>query len=396
VDIRRTDKFLRRHRGRRTGAVKIERCVDFPNLFGDKMTDTEMPSQTRPPWLLDHVYIIAEVGPNHDGNLDNALRIIEQVAASGADAVKFQTFASARSVVALGAPLAAYMKASEDHDDQEELLERIRLSYNDFRTIANFCAAQGIAFLSTPFDEMSVDFLVELGVPLLKMPSGEITNGFLLKAAAKSSLPLIVSTGMADEAEIAAALDLIRATWQDQGHIADDEPDLALLHCTSAYPAPFASVNLRAMSTLLQTFGLPVGYSDHTIGRVVPVAAVANGARIIEKHVTPDPNLPGPDHAASLPLSELPTMVAEIRQVEAALGGATKAPTDAEQDVKRVARRAIVAAEDIAPGTPFTLSMLTALRPGNGLSPMLADRLIGRPATRAYRTGEFIDPKECG
>lgn len=355
-----------------------------------------MSSQKQSPWTPDRVYIIAEVGPNHDGNLDNALRIIEQVAASGADAVKFQTFTSARSVVALGAPLAAYMKASEDHGDQEELLERIRLSYDDFRTIADFCAAQDIAFLSTPFDELSVDFLVELGVPLLKMPSGEITNSFLLKAAAKTSLPLIVSTGMSDEEEIAAAISLIRATWREQGAVAGGEPALALLHCTSAYPAPFDSVNLRAMNTLAQTFSLPVGYSDHTLGRIIPVAAVANGARIIEKHVTPDPRLPGPDHAASLPLSELPTMVAEIRQVEAALGSAAKAPTDAEQDVKRVARRAIAAATDIAAGAPFELAMLTALRPENGLSPMLADRLIGRPASRAYSVGEFIDPNECG
>lgn len=355
-----------------------------------------MSSTTQSPWRPDRVFIIAEVGPNHDGNLDNALRIIEQVAASGADAVKFQTFASARSVVALGAPLAAYMKVSEDHDDQEELLERIRLSYDEFRIIADFCAAQDIAFLSTPFDEMSVDFLVELGVPLLKMPSGEITNGFLLKAVARTSLPLIVSTGMADQEEITAALGLIRSTWHAQGLTTDDEPALALLHCTSAYPTPFDAVNLRAMNTLERTFGLTVGYSDHTLGRVVPVAAVANGARIIEKHVTPDPHLAGPDHAASLPLSELPVMVAEIRQVEAALGSAEKKPTEAEQDVKRVARRAIVAAADIAVGAPFELAMLTALRPGSGLSPMLADHLIGRPASRAYRAGEFIDLKECG
>ncbi len=345
-------------------------------------------------WPLGHTFIIAEVGPNHDGFLDRALEIIPQVAQSGADAIKFQTFVSGRTVVAADAPLAEYMKKDQSVAGQEELLERIRLSFDDFRVIAKACADNGVTFISTPFDVPSVQFLQELGVPLLKIPSGEVTNYFLLKAAAQSKLPLIMSTGMATLDEISAALKLIRTVWDGLGIAIVDRPELAILHCTSAYPAPFSAINLRAMESLKNTFELPVGYSDHTLGSSVTIAAVARGARIIEKHVTPDPELPGPDHAASLPLSVLPRMVSDIREASEALGDEAKMPTPAEADVKLVARRAIVAVCDIPVGTVFREEQLSALRPETGISPMAAERLFGRQASRNYRAGEFIDPGE--
>jgi N,N'-diacetyllegionaminate synthase len=345
-------------------------------------------------WPADRTYIIAEVGPNHDGYVERALEIIPKVAASGADAVKFQTYVSASSVVAKDAPLAEYMKRDQSLDGQEELLEQIRLSFDDFRTISLACKQHNITFLSTPFDVPSVDFLVELGVPLLKIPSGEITNYFLLQAAAKSRLPLIISTGMATIDEISAALALINVVWDGLETNDKPRPEIAILHCTSAYPAPFTAINLRALDTLEKTFNLPIGYSDHTLGRSISLAAVAKGACIIEKHVTPDVTLPGPDHAASLPLDELEHMVKDIRDINAALGDASKMPTPAEADVKLVARRAIVAAEEISAGSTFTLNRLSALRPETGISPMAASRLEGKVSRRSYTIGEFIHPDE--
>ena len=342
------------------------------------------------------VYFIAEVGPNHDGDLDAALEIVERVAASGADAVKFQTYAAARNVVAEEAPLARYMEASGGFASQLELLEQVRLSFEDFRVIAEACAGLGITFASTPFDEASVDFLVGLGVPFIKVPSGEITNRFLLRAAARSGLALVVSTGMADVAEIRAALEAIHTIWRETGLDQGKTPGIVLLHCTSAYPAPAEAVNLRAMATMSREFGLPVGYSDHTVGKAVPIAAAALGARVIEKHVTPDPGLAGPDHAASLALAELPGLISDIRAIEAALGDGEKRAQPAEQDVKRVARRSLAAARDIDGGEIFAEDMLTALRPDLGISAMTGERIVGRRAKRSYRAGELIDPAECG
>ncbi len=352
------------------------------------MTDFRFPD--------DRVFFIAEVGPNHDGSLDNALAIIDRVAASGADAIKFQTYASARHVVARGAPLAEYMKAGDTAPDQEALLERIRLSYEDFAIIAEACAKAGILFASTPFDVPSVAALVALGIRFLKIPSGEITNVFLLRAAARTGLPLVVSTGMADIVETRRAADLIRAIWAEDGLSGEATPDLVLLQCTSAYPAPAEAANLRAMATLTRKLGLPAGYSDHTVGCEVAMAAAALGARVIEKHVTPDRLLPGPDHAASLPLDELPGLIASIRDIEAALGDGVKRPRDVEMDVKRVARRSLAASCDIAAGDILSESSLTALRPETGIPPFDIDRVAGRKARRAYREGELLDTDELG
>ncbi len=336
------------------------------------------------------VYFIAEVGPNHDGSLDKALGIVEQIAASGANAIKFQTYATAANVVARDAPLAQYMQRSGGDDGQLALLERVRLSFDDFGTIAAACKERGLTFTSTPFDEPSVDLLAALGVPFIKVPSGEITNRFLLRAVARTGLPLVISTGMANLEEIGAALDLIRNIWNGARMTPSETPQIMLLHCTSAYPAAIESANLRAMATLADHFGLPVGYSDHTIGRVVPVAAAALGARLIEKHVTPDPALPGPDHAASFPLAELPHLIAEIKAAAATLGSGAKRAQASELDVKRVARRSLVAAADIARGQVFTEDALTALRPEVGISPMAIDRLLGRTARRDYHAGDII------
>ena len=341
----------------------------------------------------DHTYIVAEVGPNHDGKVANAINMARLVAETGIDAVKFQTFESASSVVTPDAPLAPYMEAAGTKGNQYELSETLGLTFDDFRRIASECAKVGLTFLSTPFDEKSVSFLVEIGVPLLKVPSGEITNPFLLKAVARTGLPLIVSTGMSDLDEIGLALRVIRGEWQAMGK-AQEEPELVLLHCTSAYPAPLSSVNLRAMETLATEFGVPVGYSDHTLGSTVSLAAVARGARVIEKHVTPDPTLPGPDHAASMPIGELAGFVKNIRAVHVALGSPTKAVSDVERGVKRVARRSIAAARDIEIGEIFSSDVLTALRPETGILPMKLDQLLGRKASRAYAAGELIDTSE--
>ena len=344
----------------------------------------------------DYTYIVAEVGPNHDGNVENAISIVRAIAETGIDAVKFQTFESASTVVTRDAPLAPYMEAAGSQGNQFELSKTLGLSSDDFRRIAGECAKVGLTFTSTPFDVQSVSFLVELGVPLLKVPSGEITNPFLLKAVARTGLPLIVSTGMSELDEISLALRVIRDEWRAIGKAQESEPELVILHCTSAYPAPLSSVNLRAMETLASEFGVPIGYSDHTLGATVSLAAVARGARVIEKHVTPDPTLSGPDHAASMPIGELAQFVESIRVVHVALGSHTKALSDVERDVKLVARRSIAAERYIGVGEVFSSDALTALRPETGILPMKLDQLLGRKASRAYAAGELIDAGEIG
>ena len=256
----------------------------------------------------EKVFVIAEVGPNHNGRISNAIDIITAVAESGADAVKFQTFESGDTVVSNSTPLAPYMKRAGAAGDQNDLHKQLGLTPDEFQMISEECAKRNVIFLSTPFDIPSVELLDRLKVPLLKVPSGELTNPFLLQAIARTGLDLIVSTGMSNLEEVEAALSLIRGVWREKFGVETGAPALILLHCTSAYPAPLAEVNLRAMDTLRNAFNLPVGYSDHTIGRLTPIMAVARGARVIEKHVTPDTQLSGPDHKASLPLAELPDL----------------------------------------------------------------------------------------
>lgn len=342
----------------------------------------------------DRVYFIAEIGPNHDGDVETALRIVARVAGAGVDAIKFQTYAAASNVVAAEAPLADYMKGSGDFRRQLDLLEQVRLSFDDFRRIAAACADHGLAFVSTPFDEPSVAFLASLDVPFIKVPSGEITNLFLLRAVAATGLPLVISTGMSRLPEVAAALEVITGIWDGMGLAESARPETVLLHCTSAYPAPYDGVNLRAMATLARTFDQPVGFSDHTIGQAVPLAATALGARVIEKHVTPDPTLAGPDHAASLPLDDLPGLMTAMRAVEAALGDGEKRVQAVEGSVKSVARRSLAAARAIAAGETFSEDALCALRPEGGVSPMALGQLVGRAARRDYAPGEIIAAEE--
>ncbi len=354
------------------------------------------------------VFVIAEAGVNHNGDVDRARRLIDAAAAAGADAVKFQTFRADR-VVAADAPKAAYQQAATGvAETQYAMLQRLELGHTAHHALATHARAAGIAFLSTPFDADSARFLArEVGVQRLKVPSGEITNGPLLLEIARLGLPLILSTGASTLDEVADALGiiafaLIRPTdaVPDTDHLGDDRSAAAarlaervtVLHCTTEYPAPAEDANLRAMATLAQAFGVETGLSDHSRGIALPIAATALGARVIEKHFTLDRTLPGPDHAASLEPGELAAMVAAIREVTAALGDGVKRPAPSEQANRSVVRRSLVATGDIAAGEVFTPDNLGARRPGTGESPMGYWRRLGTAASRAYRAGEAIGP----
>jgi N-acetylneuraminate synthase len=309
---------------------------------------------------------------------------VAAAAAAGADVVKFQSFV-ASEVIARGAAKADYQRASTDPDESQlEMVRRLELSRDDHVALAAASEAHGIEFLSTAFDPGSFDLLVELGIRRVKVPSGEVTNLLLLEHLARHGLPLIMSTGMASLGDIEAALGVVEAAGTPR-------PRITLLHCTTEYPAPFDEVNLRAMTSLAAAFGLPVGYSDHTTGVEIPVAAVALGATVIEKHFTLDRTLPGPDHRASLEPDDLAAMVAAIRNVEAALGDGVKRPTPSELRNRSVARRSIVARRPIAAGEPFSGDNLTAKRPGTGISPMRWHEVIGRPAPRDFAPDEAIE-----
>ena len=358
----------------------------------------------------DRVLIIAEAGVNHNGSVDLGLRLIDAAAEAGADVVKFQTFKTG-AVIARHAPKAKYQQENcGAGESQFDMVRKLELDGPAFHRLAGHCHDRGIEFLSTPFDLDSLDLLVrELPVRRLKIPSGEITNAPLLLQAARSGLPLIVSTGMATLGDIEEALGVIafgrfpeievpsRAAFIAAYHAALGRAGglaacaVTLLHCTSEYPAPLSEINLRAMATLERAFGLPVGYSDHSQGITVPVAAAALGARVIEKHFTLDRTLPGPDHRASLEPDELKAMVAAIRATELALGSPSKGLQPGEVDTRRVARKSLVAATAIPAGALFTSETLTAKRPGGGRSPFDTWSLLGQPATRAYAADEPID-----
>lgn len=323
---------------------------------------------------FNKIFIIAEAGVNHNGSLELAKQLIDVAAAAGADAVKFQTFV-AEEVVSINAPKAEYQKETTGAaESQFDMIKKLELSNEDHQELMDYAEIKDIIFLSTPFDEKSVDLLVELGVPLIKVSSGEITNHPFLKYIAKKGLPIILSTGMSTLEEVAEAVSVIRETGCE---------NLTLLHCTSNYPARVEDSNLRAMKTMADAFNVPVGYSDHTLGIVVPIAAAALGANVIEKHFTIDKNLPGPDHKASLEPCELKYMVRDIRIIEKALGSSVKAPVESELEVRDVARRSIVAKIDIPKNTLIRGDMLTFKRPGIGIAPKYADLLIGK-ITKQY------------
>ena len=318
---------------------------------------------------------------NHNGDARMAMRLIDVAVQAGADAVKFQTF-RADLVATPAAPKADYQRESADRgESQLEMLRRLELPAESYRSLMAHCTERGICFMSTPFDEESADFLDELRVELFKIPSGEVTNLPLLAHVARKGKPMIVSTGMCDLDEVRAALDTIEA---------NGKPDVALMHSLSSYPAPADEVNLRAMGTLEAAFGLPVGYSDHTRGIEVALAAVAMGAPIIEKHFTLDRTLPGPDHKASLEPDELASLVRGIRVVESALGDGRKRPMPSEANTSQVARKSLVAATDIPAGTVLTEEMVAIRRPGTGLAPGLRPRLLGRTLRSSIAAGELL------
>jgi len=330
---------------------------------------------------MPHVFIIAEAGVNHNGSVDLALKLIDSAKASGADAVKFQTF-QADKLATRSAHKAAYQeRTTASEESQFEMLERLELDTDTHKRLTEYCRQVGIQFLSSPFDAESADLLAEMDIPLFKIPSGEITNLPFLDHVARKGRPIILSTGMSTLGEIEEALTVLRAAGNRQ---------ITLLHCVTEYPAPYAETNLRAMNTLRVAFGLPVGYSDHTRGIEISIAAAALGAEVIEKHFTIDRSLPGPDHAASLEPDELKQMVASIRHVEAALGDGIKAPARCELPNISVARKSVVAARSLIAGQRLTSEDLDIKRPGNGIAPRLKPMLIGRTLSAGVEKDEVL------
>ena len=359
---------------------------------------------------MARVLVIAEAGVNHNGDPSLALRLVEAAAEAGADMVKFQTF-RADALATAEAPKAVYQERSgQPGETQLAMLRRLELDLETHRRLMERSRECGIGFLSTPFDQGSLDLLAgDLGLKVLKLPSGELTNAPLLLASARTGADIILSTGMSDLGEVEAALGVLafgyaapseaapgtvafeRAYASVEGRAAL-AGKITLLHCTTEYPCPLDEANLRAMDTLADAFGLPVGFSDHTDGVVAALAAAARGAVVVEKHFTLDRDLPGPDHRASVEPETLAAMVQGIRQVEAALGDGDKRPTPSELPNRRVARKSLVALKAIAAGEPFTLHNLGVKRPGDGLSPMAYWDWIGRPAPRAFVENEAISP----
>jgi N-acetylneuraminate synthase len=350
--------------------------------------------------------IIAEAGVNHDGSVGTALELIDVAADAGADVVKFQTF-DVDEVVTADAPQAGYQRERAPASSQKEMLRALVLDQDAHERIAAHCQGRGIEFLSTAFDESSLRRLVDLGIRRVKVPSGELTNGPLLLAIARTQLPLVISTGMATLGEVESALSVIAygrlhaegvpsredlsAAYSATIRTGALAEELTVLHCTSSYPAQPEDVNLAAMDTLAQSFALPVGYSDHTLGIAISLAAVARGASLIEKHITLDRTRPGPDHAASLEPDGLRELIAGIRAIEASIGAPVKYPTSSERDTATVARRSIVAARPISAGASLQPEDLKSLRPGTGTSPMNIWFLVGHEAKRDYQRGEAID-----
>jgi N,N'-diacetyllegionaminate synthase len=326
-------------------------------------------------------FVIAEAGVNHNGDLELALKLIDVAAAAGADAVKFQTF-SADRLASASAPKAPYQQAAtEAKESQHAMLKRLELKPQAYARLMEHCRERGIMFLSSPFDEAAADLLDALGVAAFKVPSGEIVNLPFLEHVARKGRPIILSTGMSDMAEVKAAVDAIRAAGEDR---------IVLLHCVSDYPADPSEANLRAMATMAAACQCPVGFSDHSEGRAVAVAAIALGACVIERHFTLDRNLPGPDHRASLEPEELAAMIGDIRTTEAALGSGHKLPQPSEFANRAIVRKSIAAARDLPVGTVLKAADLTMLRPGTGLAPRLLPQLAGRRLRAAVAAGTLI------
>lgn len=328
------------------------------------------------------VFIIAEAGVNHNGSLELAKKLVDAAKDAGADCVKFQTFVS-KNIVSKNAVKAEYQKQqTEPEESQQDMLKKLELSFDEFVELNEYCKSKSIEFMSTAFDFDSIDFLDGLEMGTWKIPSGDITNLPYLIKIANLNKPVIVSTGMSTMEDIRSTIKALKE---------NGATELTVLHCTTEYPTPFEDVNLRAMNTIKEEFGVKVGYSDHTKGIEVPIAAVALGATVIEKHFTLDRNMEGPDHKASLEPNELKVMVDSIRHIELALGNGMKQPAESEKKNMAVARKSIIASKDIKAGDIFTEENLTVKRPGDGISPMRWFGIIGKPAPRDFEEDELIE-----
>lgn len=334
---------------------------------------------------MEKVYIIAEAGDNHNGDFNTALKLVDVAKRAGADCVKFQTFVT-EEIISKYAEMAEYQKKNTGKEESQfEMVKRLELSFDEFRKIKEYCDRVGIQFLSTPFDLKSVDFLNELGVPFFKIPSGEITNYPYLIKIAHTGKPVVMSTGMCEPDEILAAINVLEKNGSGE---------ITLLHCNTEYPTPLKDVNLYAMRTMKKMFGKKVGYSDHTKGIEVPVAAVALGACVVEKHFTLDKNMPGPDHKASLEPDELGRMVKNIRNIEIALGDGVKRVSESERKNIAIARKSIVARRNIQEGEILTEENLAVKRPGTGINPMQWMEVLGTRAVRDFKEDELIEIRE--
>ena len=327
------------------------------------------------------VYIIAEAGVNHNGQLDLALKLCDAAKEAGVDAVKFQTWKTENIVTAQAKQAAYQTKNTGVEESQYDMLKKLELSYDHFRYIKCYCEKIGIDFLSTPDEEDSLKFLASLGLPFIKIGSGEVTNIPYLRKIASYGKPVILSTGMSTLAQVATAYDILLRAGAYK---------VSLLHCTTNYPCPYDEVNLRAMQTLKDAFKCQVGYSDHTMGTEIPVAAVAMGAEIIEKHFTLDRNMEGPDHKASLEPAELKLMVQQIRHIEQSLGDGIKRPNKSEAENAKVVQKSILAKSPIKKGEVLTEEVLTVKRAGTGISAALWDSVVGSPAIKDFNIDEPI------
>lgn len=333
---------------------------------------------------MKKVIIIAEAGVNHNGSLEIAKQLVDAANGAGVDYIKFQTFKAEKIASAVAGKADYQQKNTGKDESQVSMLKKLELSEQDHHELIAYCREKGIQFLSTPFDLGSIDLLENLGIRLGKIPSGEITNLPYLRKMAAAFPELVLSTGMATMQEIEDALNVLLAYGASREHI-------TILHCNTEYPTPFRDVNLLAMQTIGKSFNVQYGYSDHTLGIEVPIAAVALGATLIEKHFTLDRNMEGPDHKASLEPGELKQMAASIRNIEEALGSAQKQPSPSETKNKAIARKSIVAAIRIAKGEVFSDDNLTVKRPGTGISPMMWDKVIGKRASRNFEPDELIE-----
>lgn len=330
---------------------------------------------------MDKVFIIAEAGVNHNGDMETAKKLIDAAADAGVDAVKFQTFKAEKMVCKTAEKAAYQLETTNKSESQYDMLKKLELTEQMHKELIKYCNMKNIMFLSTPFDIESIKMLAGLGLQIFKIPSGEITNLPYLREMAKQQKKVILSTGMSSMNEVSDAVKVLRDNGTD---------DITLLHCNSQYPTPVSDVNLMAMVKMRGLFGIPTGYSDHTQGIEIPIAAVALGASVIEKHFTLDKNMEGPDHKASLEPHEIKQMVEGIRKIELALGNGIKKVTESEKSNAGIVRKSIVAAVNIKKGEKFTEKNLTTKRPGTGVSPMKWDEIIGTTADRDYQADEMI------